>query len=105
MQLNDPDIASFNNISSLHTSSKGYLHVISFKQDSTLQKEQLIPQSLIIGICFTVLGAQLVLTERRRMHTQLRFNKLMIQQYGAQQIAAQKTAIASRVLFKGKIPQ
>ena len=45
MQLNDPDIASFNNISSLQTSSKGYLHVISFKQDSTLQKEQLIPHN------------------------------------------------------------
>jgi len=39
------------------------------------------------------------------MHTQLRSNKLMIQQYGAQQITAQKAAIASRVLFKGKIPQ
>jgi len=52
-----------------------------------------------------VLGAQHVLTERRRMHTQLRSNKLMIQQYGAQQITAQKAAIDSRVLFKGKIPQ
>lgn len=38
MQLEEPDNASFINISTLQTSDMDYLHVISFKHNSMEQK-------------------------------------------------------------------